>query len=126
MLHRNTYKQVSVDNKSRSNNGGYVTYFKLFRQLVAQIKSNKNLFTSYQYVMMNIIVGLKFLWWCGIKPLGQFVSKHTHTKGTYILSNGVFENKSVAKTVAYFLFGNILLFKISASLTNEDIKELLK
>lgn len=125
MLHKSTYKQVSVDNRSKTSNGGYVTYFKLFRQLLSQMRASIHVLSTSQYVLMNVIAYTKFVWWCGIKPMGQFVSTLTHIKGTYTLTDGIFNNRDVKKNVLYIIFG-ITVYKTQLRLTEEDIREMLK
>jgi hypothetical protein len=120
-----TERVVNVDNTSHNKPGGYKMYFKLYLKLLEQMKANKNLFSKPHYAWICFMVYLKFIWWCGIKPLGQFFTTSVNIMGQYKIINGVFENVSVMKVTSKKFMGMIFL-EYASKLTDEDIENLKK
>lgn len=135
-----SYKQVS--NTSNLYNGGYLTYWKLYLELLKMLSRKDDVLNEFRKQLPGLYghklerkIRFRFflaklyaytigiVWACLIKPLGQFFSRTVITKGSYMIP---FNNISLEKTTKYKLFGIIFWVSRKQRLTDEDVKELCK
>lgn len=138
----------NIDNRSTQRKGGYLMYWRLYGQLVKMLsdKSKAKQHIMQQILLTEKLIGLKlqrkvnraffkaklhtytlgFIWWCLMKPLGQFHHTFVSTQGQYQVVDGEFFNISLQKSTKHFLFGVSIWTSKNQELNQEEIKELCK
>lgn len=130
MVITNKISERRIDWKHNQFNGGFRAYWKIYLSLYGMLKTSG---FAKLTTWLNFYT-FQFVWFCILKPFGQFLSTTTHIKGSYRLFNGVMENNSptksgslnVSKTVTYKLFGIFIWRRYNQEFTAEEIKELMK
>lgn len=138
----------NIDHRSTQRKGGYLMYWKLYGQLSKMLsnKSEAKKTIMHQILLTEKLIGIKlqkkvnraffktklhhytlgFIWFCLIKPLGQFHHKFVRTQGQYQVVDGEFFNISLQKSTRHFLFNVPIWTSKNQELTQEEIKELCK
>lgn len=116
----------TVDNKLTQNFGDYATYFKLYLKLWQQMShmcriANLN---RLHMTLMYCKLALSSVWFCLLKPLGQFYSHKTRIAGTFTMNDDIFINISLYKYRVHKIFG-ITVFYHSMELTEDDKDKLI-
>lgn len=93
----------AVNNTKTNLNGGYIAYWKLYGQLLKQIKAFPYPSASAKRKMWMGFI-LKTLWWIAIKPLGQFFSTKKFITGRYMDINGKMKNIDLVCKTQYRIF----------------------
>lgn len=126
-------------------NGGYRMYWDLYRKMLRMFSNgfadkvwefSDNVQLSIEEFDRKVRIELAkarfaaytwlFVWYCILKPLGQFVHKKIRIKGPYKITNGKFENIDVKKHTEYYVFGLLIWVVTGQELSDDDIKEITK
>ena len=126
-------------------NGGYLAYWKIYTELISHTKDFEA-FTKkasqqlkyltgdklirkikFQFFIFNLSVYTwLFVWCCILKPLGQFFSRRVIIAGRYRIVQGIFDNMGIIKSTQYKIFGIPFWYANDQTLSEEDIKDLMK
>lgn len=118
-MHRINITRYSVNNSNTKRYGGFVTYWRLYAQLIDMVKSAG--------IRRNIFVRIaKFCWFCLIKPFGTFYTSVTTYKGEYQTINGRFENINLIKRRVHKIARIPIFWTSTTKFSDEDITYLLK
>jgi hypothetical protein len=140
-----TVSRHSVNNKFTQKFGGYLLYWKLYTQLCKNLRAlrihNHVVVTTQRMTdpyklqigqdvpttwhLMNLYT-IQFIWFCLIKPLGQFYSRVTTMRGDFVVTNGHFQNTNLKKCRTHYIFGIPVFYQYDMTLTDENIKDLTK
>lgn len=120
-------QNTNFDYSLKNSNGGYLTYWKLTRQLLGQMSDAQNMlpFSFTQKAKMWTAVILKMPWWCLVKPLGWCFSSHTKWTGKYsmVAYNGVINKEEFTNQYKFktFYFLSIPFFATWGTFNKSDI-----
>jgi len=142
-------KHKEIKSTNNLKNGGYVMYWKLYKQLHGMLCDKNNALQKLRnnYTQSSLLLDMEiekrilwqlfwakcytytigFIWFCLLKPLGQFTSKIIYISGKYkMINDTVFENVDLTKSTTYKLF-NITVWKsYNQKLTKEELTNLKK
>lgn len=143
-----TVSRHTVDNKFTQKYGGYLTYWKLYAQFVKMLSNKSEIMQKLrealvivtamtnqditkklnrQYKMLRLkTYTVMFVWACLIKPLGYFYSRVTTKKGSFVVTNGHFQNTDLKKCRTHYICGIPVFYQYDMTLTDADIKDLTK
>lgn len=134
----------SINRISKLYNGGFATYWNLYKKLLEQFSKKEELLskirTGYPQLVgdklerkikweffklqMSAYTWL-FVWACILKPFGQFVSRTVVMEGQYvILDDRDFHNVNIKKSTTYRLFGIKFWKAKNQYITEKDLKEI--
>lgn len=141
-----TISTTKINNTNTNSNYGYIGYFKLYKQILVQIKDmkklvgtfqdqltkagiiEKKLVTKWSFFQIKFMVALKTPWWLLIKPIGKIFSTKVNYKGTYSRYNDSvkIQDVKIVKKGAVLLFKVIPIFPLVGKLNKKDLENIFK
>ena len=143
-----TVTEKSIRWNTSHSNGGYIAYWKLYAQLLSMVSDKSKMKASIreQIAKAERVLGVElqrkvdraffrmklsvytwqFVWACLIKPLGQFCSRRVTIEGSYRIVNGQFQNRDLAKSTVYRVFGLPVWAATNQCFTEEEMQKFLQ